>query len=314
MRFVTLCIILWSLPAIILSTTYHVPNDYPLLQSAINASGSNDTIICDTVQDPDTIKIVNNVNLVIKGPSPANLTTINKVLFIQNSTCDLEMLSFSGAKGVNGNNNNSCTTVPAMDGKRGSDAIVADSSTVTLFECTLRGGDGGSYGVSYRNGMVCYCGAKGIPGTALRASDSHISLAYDSLLSGQCSAISITGCFTNNCTASGFGCAGLNGSIIDTIHSRIDTMSLDSTSIAGLATKIVNGQWSLRSGATQHGTFMSVSGRIAIPNGFKTPYTIHVYNAQGKLVLYRTRVTEKQFDLGKKDAKNVFIVYLKAIE
>ena len=311
MRFTILFIVLWALPGVILGNTYRVPGDYPLLQSAINASGSNDTIICDTVKDLDTIKIANKVNLAVIGASPANRTTISKVLFIQNSTCDLEWLSFTGAKGVNGNNNNSCTTVPAMDGKAGSDAVMIDSSTVAFFECKLRGGDGGSYGVSYRNGMVCYCGLKGIPGTALRASDSHIYLAFDTLLSGQCSAISITGCFTNNCTASGFGCAGLNGSIIDTMHSRIDTMSLDSTSSVTQTTKTIKSRYLFRSGAMRHAAFVSAAGRIVIPEDFKTPFTIRVYNAQGKLVMYKTGVTTRQFDLGNKERKNIYIIYLK---
>jgi hypothetical protein len=314
MRFTILFIVLWALPGIILGNTYHVPNDYPLLQSAINASGNNDTIICDTVKDLDTIKITNKVNLAVQGASPVNPATISKVLLIKNSTCDLERLSFTGTKGVNGNNNNSCTTVPAMDGKAGADAVIIDSSTVTVSQCTIRGGDGGSYGVSYQNGMICHCGSKGIPGTALRAMDSHVSLMNDTLLSGQCSAISLAGCFTNNCTTQGFGCAGLNGSIIDTIHSRIDSMSLDSTSIAGPTTKIVNGRHVLPSAAIRHSTFVSVAGRIAIPNGFKTPYTIHVYNAQGKLVLYRTGVTNRQIDLGSKAAKNIYIVSLKSVE
>ena len=314
MRFVNLCIVLWSLPAIILANTYHVPNDYPLLQSAINASGNNDTIICDMVKDVDTIKIVNKTNLVVQGASATIPTTISKVLLIEKSTCDLEMLSFAGAKGVNGNNNNSCTTVPAMDGKTGADAVIIDSSTVTVSQCTIRGGDGGSYGVSYQNGMICHCGSKGIPGTALRASNSTVSLINDTLLSGQCSAISLAGCFTNNCTTQGFGCVGLNGSIIDTIHSRIDTMSLDSSSIAGPTTKIVNGRHVLPSAAIRHSTFVSVAGRIAIPNGFKTPYTIHVYNAQGKLVLYRKDMVKRQFDFGNKDAKNIYIVYLEPVE
>ena len=310
MRTIYLYIAILALPAAILANTYHVPQDYPLLQSAINASGSNDTVICDTVKDVDTIRIVNKTNLVVQGLSPTTKTAVTKVLLIENSTCDLEMLSFAGAKGVNGNNNNSCRSVPAMDGSAGSDAIIIDSSTVAFFECKLRGGDGGGYGVSYQNAMVCDCGAKGIPGTALRASDSHISLAYDSLLSGQCSAISIAGCFTNNCTASGFGFAGLNHTVVDTIYARIDTMSLDSTSSIGPATKVVNGHWLRRSGAMRHATFVSVVNRIAIPDDVKAPFTICVYNAQGRLVLYKTNVVTRQFELGSNAGQGVHIVSL----
>jgi hypothetical protein len=311
MRTIYLYIALLALPTAILANTYHVPQDYPLLQSAIDASAGNDTILCDSVKDVDTIKIVNKVNLVVQGTSPTNPTTITKVLLIEKSTCGLEMLSFAGAKGVNGNNNNSCRSVPAMDGKAGNDAIIVDSSTVTFFECKLRGGDGGGYGVSYQNGMVCDCGAKGLPGTALRASDSHISLAYDSLLSGQCSAISLAGCFTNNCTESGFGCVGLNGSIFDTIHSRIDTMSLDATSSMGPATSIAKSKYMISSSASlNHSTFVSMAGRITIPSGFKMPCDVRVYDVRGNLVWHRSRLMTRQFDVGREAGRGIFVVYL----
>ncbi len=305
------CMAILALPAAILANTYHVPQDYPLLQTAINASGSNDTIICDTVKDLDTIRIVDKVNLVVQGASSSVPTIISKVLLIDNSTCSAEMLRFAGAKGVSGNNNNSCKSVPALDGKDGSDAIIIDSSTVAFFECTIRGGDGGGYGVSYQNAMVCYCGAKGIPGTALRASDSHISLAYDSLFSGQCSAISIAGCFTNNCTAPGFGFVALNHTVVDTIHARIDTMSLDSTSSMEPTTKIVKGNYSVPSSVSlHHGTFVSVAGRITVPMTFKMPCDVYVYDIGGKLVWYKSRLMTRQFDVGREAGRGIFVVYL----
>lgn len=310
MRFIHLSVALCVIPGLILGNTYHVPNDYSLLQSAINAAGTNDTIICDTVKDLDTIKILNKVNLAVQGPSSTNQTTLTKVLLIENSSCDVKMLSFAGAKGLDGTNNNSCRSVPALDGRPGGDAILIDSSTVAVSGCTIRGGDGGSYGVSYQNTMLCFCGSKGTPGTALRANNSKISLNDDSLLSGSCAGTSIAGCFTTNCTVPGFGCVGLNGSAIDTIDSRIDTVRLDSTSTMRPMATAVKARYALRLATTHQTTFVSVAGRIAIPYDFKTPYTIHVYNAQGKLLWYKNNALTRRFELGSKPAENVYIVFL----
>ena len=314
MRLKNLCVMLWALPAAILGNTYHVPNDYPLLQSAIDASGSSDTIICDTVKDFDTIKIVNKVNLFIKGPSQNNLTNITKVLIIENSSCVLEMLSFVGTNGSDGVNNNSCKSVPALDGKTGGDAIIADSSSVAISECTVKGGDGGTYGISYQSGMLCFCGSKGAPGSALRVNNSNISLRNDSLVSGFCAGTSVAGCFTNICTVQGFGCVALNGSIIDTINSRIDSISLDTTSIMGQMTKIVKGRYLNSSAAMRLGDFVFVTGIIKIPDGFKTPYSIHVYNAQGTLVLSRNSIVTNHFNLGNKLAQGAYILVLQLAE
>ena len=314
MRLRNLCVMLWALPAAILGNTYHVPHDYPLLQSATDASGSNDTIICDTVKDFDTIKIVNKVNLFIKGPSQNNLTNISKVLLIDNSNCVLEMLSFLGTKGFDGVNNNSCKSVPALDGKPGEDAIITDSSSVAISGCTVKGGDGGTYGISYQSGMLCFCGSKGAPGTALRANNSTITLKNDSLVSGYCAGTSIAGCFTNSCTVQGFGCVALNGSIIDTINSKINSINLDSTSIMEQMTKIVKGRYLNSPAAMRLGDFVSVTGIIKIPDGFKTPYSIRVYNAQGTLVLSSNSIVTNHFNPGNKLAQGAYILSLQSAE
>jgi len=312
MRFVTLIIVLWAFPAAILGNTRHVPADYSLLQSAIDSSAGNDTIICDTVKDADTIRIVNKVNLFVEGPSPSNLTQITKVLLVRKSTCVLDMLSFVGAKGYDGTNNNSCKYAPGLDGRAGTDAIIIDSSRVALLECTVRGGDGGSYGISYQSGMLCTCGSKGTPGTALRANNSTVTLQNDSLLSGHCAGASMAGCFTTNCTVLGVGCVGQNGSIIDTVNSRIDTVSLDSTSTMAPAATMVKGRPALLSAALRHGIFVSPSGIITMPDDFKTPYTILVYNVKGNLVLHQSRVATKRFDLGSRLAKGVYVISLQS--
>jgi hypothetical protein len=312
MRCMNLCIVLCALPAAILGNTRHVPNDYPLLQSAIDSSASNDTIICDTVKDMDTIRIVNKVNLFIEGASPASLTQITKVLLVRNSTCNLDKLSFIGAKGYDGTNNNSCRYAPGLDGRAGTDAIIIDSSTVAVWGCTVRGGDGGSYGISYQSGMLCTCGSKGTPGTALRANNSTVTLRNDSLLSGQCAGASMAGCFTTNCTIPGCGCAGQNGSIIDTVNSRIDTISLDSTSTMAPAATMVKGRSALLSAAMRHGIFVSPSGIITVPDDFKMPYAILVYNVKGNLVLRQSRVAARRFDLGSRLAQGIYVISLQS--
>ncbi len=314
MRFVVLCVALWALPAAISGNTYHVPGDYPLVQSAIGASAGNDTIVCDTVKDLDTIKITDKAGLVIKGPSSINPIQIAKVLTIKNSSCVLEMLSFIGAKGLDGTNNNSCKSAPGLDGRAGGDAIIIDSSTVTVSGCTVKGGDGGTYGVSYQGAMLCTCGSKGTPGSALRAMYSNISLRSDSLLSGYCAGTALAGCFTNNCAEQGFGCVGLNHCVIDTINSRINSIRLDSTSIMDMATKMVKGRILASSAAMRQDNFVSVSGIVAIPVGLRTPYTIHVYDAKGKLVLRRNNVLTKRFNLGGRLARNVYIISLQSSE
>lgn len=310
MRFKYIFIILWALPGVILANAYHVPNDYSLLQSAINASGNGDTIICDTVKDLDTIKIVGRVNLFIKGPSPAILTKITKVVLIKNSICALATMSFAGAKGLDGTNNFSCKSAPGLDGRAGGDAIIIDSSTVAVSQCTARGGDGGTYGISYQGTMLCTCGSKGTPGTALKASFSNISLKNDSLLSGYCAGTSIAGCFTTNCTVQGFGFAGVNHSIVDTIRSNINSISLDSTSTMGLTTKIVTGRYLISSGEVRRLNFVSLSGKIAFPGDFKMPCDVYVYNAEGKLVMRKSNVVQNQFDLGTKPARGIYIISL----
>ena len=247
MRRAQACIAFLALPVMILGNTARVPRDYPLLQSAITASGANDTIVCDTVNDFDTLKIIGKTGLVLTGPSASPLTRITKVLLVSKSTCMLSLLSFAAAKGINGNNNNSCRNVPAMDGKDGADAIIADSSTISIVGCSLRGGDGGSYGASYQGTMLCSCGSKGAPGSALRAGGSTILLANDSLLSGNCSSISLAGCFTNNCSVLGYGCWAQDRSAVDTMSVVINSVNLDSTYSWDVAGRMTAQGWTLNS-------------------------------------------------------------------
>ena len=306
----TVSFALWAFTLEILGATHHVPNDYPLLQSAIAASGNNDTIVCDTVKDADTIKIAGKTNLVVTGPSAAPLTKITKVFFITNSTCVLTMLSFIGAKGLDGTNNFSCKSAPGLDGRPGVDAIIIDSSTVAILGCTVKGGDGGTYGVSYQGTMLCTCGSKGTPGTALRADNSTISLLGDSLLPGYCAGTSIAGCFTNTCSAQGYGCAGLNGSTIDTINSIVNSLWLDSTSRTGVLTRAIEGGFQPSSYPKHSGITVSMSGTVSVPNNFKAPYTVSVYNARGKLLLFQSNQAATDFSLANKLPHGIFIISL----
>ena len=314
MRFKNLYIVLLSIPAAILGNTHHVPDDYPLLQSAIDATGSGDTIICDTVKDFDTISIINKTDLVVMGASTTNLTTIARVVLVESSTCVLSMLSFVGAKGLDGTNNFSCKSAPGLDGRDGGDAIIIDSSTVTIAGCSAKGGDGGTYGISYQGTMLCICGAKGTPGTALKANSSKISLINDSLLSGYCAGTSIAGCFTNNCAEQGLGCAGSKGSVIDTIHTRINSASLDSTSVMEPMVTKIKGAYALSPALGGHRNFASVSGLLTIPDDCRTPFEIHIYNAEGKLVWRRSHVVTKQLDLRGKLPQNIYIITLQYAE
>jgi hypothetical protein len=308
MRPITLSFLFCLLPAAIAANTIHVPHDYALLQSAVDASAARDTIVCDSVKDPDSIRIMGKTNLVVQGVLPVGSTRITTVMFIKNSSCALENLSFAGAKGYDGSNNNSCKSAPGLDGRPGADAIVLDSSTVAVTGCTARGGDGGSYGISYQSGMLCLCGSKGIPGTALKAHHSTVYLENDSLLSGTCAGTSIAGCFTNTCTVQGFGCTGLEGTEIDTSRSIISSISLDSSSTAGPAATPVNGRYTPHFAPLRHRVLVSASGFLAIPDDIRAPYSVSVFNARGSLVWYRNRVASRQCNFANQLGRGIYMV------
>ena len=310
MRLLKSCFAFLWLPVMILGNTVHVPRDYSLLQAAVTGSGDGDTIVCDTVNDFDTIRIIGKTGIVITGPAAAPPTKITKVVYISKSTCVLSLLSIYGAKGVDGNNNNSCRSVPAMDGKDGTDAIIADSSTVTISGCTARGGDGGSYGASYQGTMLCSCGSKGAPGSALKASSSTVFLTNDSLLSGNCSGISLAGCFTNSCAVLGYGCAAQNLSTVDTTASLINSVQLDSTSSMGGVTGTAEGRRECMSSAIPRGMYLSVSGRLSIPETIRPPFAVSAYDAKGDLVFLRKGIDTRQLDLGGMLDQGAYIVCL----
>jgi len=261
-----------------------------------------------------TIKITGKTGLCIQGPLPDIPTKITKVVLIRNSSCVLELLSFVGIKGVDGNNNNSCRGVPAMDGKDGLNAIIIDSSMVTVSGCKVKGGDGGNSGLSYQGAMLCVCGSKGIPGSAIRAIHSTLSLINDSLISGYCAGTSIAGCFTNNCTGIGYGQMGLTGSVITVESSRIDTLSLDATSTIGYGVKTIQGRIASSSAPVHSGRIVSISGKVVVPDNFKTPYAVRVYNAKGRLVWARNGVETRRIDLGRVLPQDVYVIALQSGE
>jgi hypothetical protein len=78
------------------------------------------------------------------------------------------------------------------------------------------------------------------------------------------------------------------------------------------AATMVKGRPALLSAALRHGIFVSPSGIITMPDDFKTPYTILVYNVKGNLVLHQSRVATKRFDLGSRLAKGVYVISLQS--